>query len=84
MDALVPQFEKLHLDLILSLIDNHNFYYRKPLRIGAAVNTKPYNYRNAANPNFSRLRQDPVDFNLKVSKQPHAGRSNFVIQCSQD
>ncbi|RNA24378.1 hypothetical protein BpHYR1_049756 [Brachionus plicatilis] len=24
--------------------------YRKPLRIGAAVNTKPYNYRNAANP----------------------------------
>ena len=24
--------------------------YRKPLRIGAAVNTKPYNYRNADNP----------------------------------
>ncbi|RNA24305.1 hypothetical protein BpHYR1_014378 [Brachionus plicatilis] len=26
------------------------YLYRKPLRIGAAVNTKPYNYRNAANP----------------------------------
>ncbi|RNA01655.1 hypothetical protein BpHYR1_051383 [Brachionus plicatilis] len=31
--------------------------YRKPLRIGAAVNT--CHNRNAANPNFSRLRQDP-------------------------
>ncbi|RNA30030.1 hypothetical protein BpHYR1_041465, partial [Brachionus plicatilis] len=26
------------------------YLYRKPLRIGAAVNTRPYNYRNAANP----------------------------------
>ncbi|RNA36331.1 hypothetical protein BpHYR1_001822 [Brachionus plicatilis] len=39
------------------------FYYRKPLRVGAAVNTKPYNYRNAANP---------------ISKQPHA-KSYYVI-----
>ncbi|RNA37353.1 hypothetical protein BpHYR1_043410 [Brachionus plicatilis] len=28
----------------------YSLIYRKPLRIGAAVNTRPYNYHNAANP----------------------------------
>ncbi|RNA20364.1 EF hand family, partial [Brachionus plicatilis] len=49
---------------VKSMVNYLNFYndlmtYRKPLRIGAAVNTKPYNYRNAANPSHFMIRDLP-------------------------
>ncbi|RNA04674.1 hypothetical protein BpHYR1_038431 [Brachionus plicatilis] len=49
MLVLILKFD-MKLQFAFKIYSNKKKKYRKPLRIGAAVNTRPYNYRNAANP----------------------------------